>query len=92
MKQFLLAVACALAVLGYVLLLWRGPWWIDGSHLRTKNLQPADGVVITGFRTMLVALGAGALAGLGLYYTHKGHRQTVALFEHTREKIESRKI
>ncbi|MCZ9341379.1 hypothetical protein NGM37_26815 [Streptomyces sp. TRM76130] len=59
---------------------------MDGNHLRSKNLQPADGVVITSFRTMLVALGAGAVTALGLWYTHKGHKQTEALFEHTRQK------
>ncbi|MFI6249033.1 pentapeptide repeat-containing protein [Streptomyces sp. NPDC051016] len=83
-KRIAIAAAIALVVVGYALLLWRGPWWIDGAHLRTKNLQPADGVVITGFRTMLVAMGAGVVAALGLYYTHKSHQQTEQLFEHTR--------
>ncbi|MER7573801.1 hypothetical protein [Streptomyces sp. NPDC126514] len=78
-KRIALAALLSLMVIGYVLLLWRGPWWIDGAHLRTKNLQPADGVVITGLRTMLVAVGAGAVAAFGLYYTHKGHKQTEAL-------------
>ncbi|WP_426568110.1 pentapeptide repeat-containing protein [Streptomyces canus] len=86
MKRIALAVVLALVVVGYAILLWKGPWLLDGAHLRTKNLQPADGVVITGFRTMLVALGAGAVAALGLYYTHKSHKQTEALFEHTRDK------
>jgi uncharacterized protein YjbI with pentapeptide repeats len=90
MKQKLtrmaLAALLALAAISYALLLWRGPWWFDGAHLRTKNLQPADGVVITGFRTMLVAVGAGAVAAFGLYYTHKGHKQTEELFQHTRDK------
>lgn len=86
MKRIAVAVVLALVVTGYALLLWKGPWWVDGNHLRSKNLQPADGVVITGFRTMLVALGAGAVAALGLWYTHKGHKQTEALFEHTRQK------
>lgn len=86
MKRIVGALATVLAIVGYALLLWKGPWWVDGAHLRTKNLQPADGVVITGFRTMLVAMGAGAVAALGLYYTHKGHKQTEALFEHTRGK------
>lgn len=85
-QRILLTAGLALTVIGYALLLWRGPWWVDGAHLRTKDLQPADGVVITGFRTMLVALGAGAVAALGLYYTHRGHKQTEALFEHTRAK------
>ncbi|MBY8866275.1 pentapeptide repeat-containing protein [Streptomyces sennicomposti] len=85
-RQTILAVVLALGVVGFALLLWRGPWWIDGSHLRKKDLQPADGVVITGFRTMLVAVGAGVIAGLGLYYTHKNHQHTEKLFTHTREK------
>ncbi|MFH0177070.1 pentapeptide repeat-containing protein [Streptomyces cacaoi] len=84
-KRIVLSVL-AVTVVGYALLLWKGPWWIDGDHLRTKDLEPADGVVITGFRTTLVALGAGALAALGLYYTHRSHRQSEALFEHTRDK------
>jgi hypothetical protein len=66
-------------ILGYSLLLWRGPWWLDGSHLRTRVLEPADGVVITGFRTTLVALGAGVIAAVGLYYTHR-------TLQHTRDK------
>ncbi|WP_328977226.1 pentapeptide repeat-containing protein [Streptomyces canus] len=73
-------------IFGYLLLLWRGPWWLDGSHLRNKDLQPADGVVITGFRTMLVAIGAGAVAAAGLIYTHRSHKQTERMFLHTREK------
>ncbi|MEV6552295.1 pentapeptide repeat-containing protein [Streptomyces sp. NPDC051597] len=60
----------------YALLLWQGPWWLDGDRLRTRDLQPADGVVITGFRTTLVALGAGAVAGAGLYYTDRTLRHT----------------
>ncbi|MEU2585292.1 pentapeptide repeat-containing protein [Streptomyces avermitilis] len=86
LKRIALAALLTLVSIGYVLLLWRGPWWIDGTHLRAKNLQPADGVVITGFRTMLVAVGAGAVAAFGLYYTHKGHKQTEALFQHTQDK------
>jgi hypothetical protein len=85
-KRVLLAMVFAAAAIVFTALLWRGPWWIDGAHLRTDNLEPADGVVITGFRTTLVALGAGVVAGLGLYYTHRAHQQTKELFEHTRNK------
>ncbi|MEU1600331.1 hypothetical protein ABZ468_48185 [Streptomyces sp. NPDC005708] len=35
--------------------------------------------MITGFRTTLVALGAGVIAGIGLYYTHRTP-------QHTRDK------
>ncbi|MDQ0951246.1 hypothetical protein QFZ24_005169 [Streptomyces phaeochromogenes] len=85
-KRLALAVALTGSVIVYALLLWRGPWWVDGAHLRTKNLEPADGVVITGFRTSLVALGVGFIAGLGLYYTHRSHQHTEKLFQHTRQK------
>ncbi|MFF5100953.1 pentapeptide repeat-containing protein [Streptomyces sp. NPDC000134] len=80
-KRTALGVVLALVVVGYALLLWRGPWWFDGDHLRTQNLQPADGVVITGFRTMLVALGAGAIAVFGLYYTHRNHQLAQQQYE-----------
>ncbi|MFF7134206.1 pentapeptide repeat-containing protein [Streptomyces sp. NPDC008196] len=58
------------------MLLWQGPWWLDGEHLRTDDLQPADGVVVTGVRTALVALGAGVVAAAGLYYTDRSLRHT----------------
>ncbi|MGW4032354.1 pentapeptide repeat-containing protein [Streptomyces sp. NPDC004838] len=66
----------AVGFVGYALLLWQGPWWLDGGRLRRRDLQPADGVVITGFRTTLIALGAGAVAGAGLYYTDRTLRHT----------------
>ncbi|MGP3749820.1 pentapeptide repeat-containing protein [Streptomyces sp. IBSNAI001] len=72
----LVLVLLAGAFVGYILLLWQGPWWLDGDRLRRRDLQPADGVVITGFRTTLVALGAGAVAGAGLYYTDRTLRHT----------------
>jgi hypothetical protein len=86
MKKKLSTLAAALLIIGYALLLWRGPWWLDGAHLRDKNLQPADGVVITGFRTALVALGAGAIATLGLYYSHRAQKNSEATLAHTQEK------
>ncbi|MGW7750477.1 pentapeptide repeat-containing protein [Streptomyces violaceusniger] len=79
MRRRLGWAAAIIGTFGFFLLLWHGPWWFDGSHLRDRNLEPADGVVITGFRTMLVAMGAGVVAGLGLFYTHQTLR-------HTREK------
>ncbi|MGP4010523.1 pentapeptide repeat-containing protein [Streptomyces sp. 4N124] len=78
-KWITLAVALVGLVVGYALLLWQGPWWLDGAHLREKDLQPADGVVITGFRTALGALGLGVLGLAGLVYTHR-------TLEHTRTK------
>ncbi|WP_328544547.1 pentapeptide repeat-containing protein [Streptomyces europaeiscabiei] len=87
LKTIALAVASVALVAAYALLLWEGPWWIDGNHLRTKNLQPADGVVITGVRTTLVALGAGVVAALGLYYTHRGHRHAEKLYKHSQDQF-----
>lgn len=85
-KYTLYVLASAAAVIVYAALLWRGPWWIDGAHLRTSNLEPADGVVITGFRTTLVALGAGAIATMGLYYTHRAHQQNAPTFRSHEEQ------
>ncbi|MEU2072264.1 hypothetical protein [Streptomyces anulatus] len=76
----------ALGILIFGLLLWKGPWWLDAAHLRRTNLQPADGVVITGFRTVLVAVGVAASAAVGLLYTHRSHQTARELLDHTREK------
>ncbi|MEU0214568.1 pentapeptide repeat-containing protein [Streptomyces sp. NPDC006265] len=86
-RRIAITVVLALAVVGYVLLLWRGPWWVDGAHLRSKNLQPADGVVITGFRTMLVAIGVGAVAAITLYYTHRNHVLSLWQYEQVQEQF-----
>ncbi|GGZ89993.1 hypothetical protein GCM10010371_57390 [Streptomyces subrutilus] len=85
-KKFLWGLLALIALGLYVILIWKGPWWFDGAHLRKKDLQPADGVVITGFRTMLVALGVAVTAGIGLLYTHRNHQHALTQFEHTREK------
>jgi uncharacterized protein YjbI with pentapeptide repeats len=69
----------------FFLLLWQGPWWFDGSRLQ-NNLEPADAMVVTGFRTMLIATGGGIIAGLGLHYTHRNHLHTLKMFDHTRDK------
>ncbi|TXL87755.1 pentapeptide repeat-containing protein [Streptomyces sp. IB2014 016-6] len=85
-RRTLLAGALVVVVLGYGWLMWQGPWLFDGAHLRDTDLQPADGVVITGFRTSLVALGAGAIAGVGLFYTHRSMLHTRDMLDHTRTK------
>jgi uncharacterized protein YjbI with pentapeptide repeats len=87
-KNTLYAVAGAIAIVGYAWLLWRGPWWFDGDHLRTKDLQPADGVVITGFRTALIALGAGAITAFGLWYTARNHKLALDQFKQTQDQFQ----
>ncbi|MFD5803881.1 pentapeptide repeat-containing protein [Streptomyces sp. NPDC127020] len=74
-------------ICGYGWLLWKGPWYFDRTHLRQRDLQPADGVVITGFRTMLVALGAGAITAVGLWYTSRNHKLARQQFTHTQEQF-----
>ncbi|MFE6129526.1 pentapeptide repeat-containing protein [Streptomyces sp. NPDC056437] len=71
----------------FVLLFWQGPWWFDGLHIRKVDLEPADGVIITGFRTGLVALAAGLVAGVTLYYTHKKHQLEQQQFEQTQKQF-----
>ncbi|MEU6764138.1 pentapeptide repeat-containing protein [Streptomyces sp. NPDC046853] len=65
------AVGGALFVAG---LIW-GPWFLEGHHIRDKNgnLVSSAGIIITGLRTALLAIAAGAIGGLGLWYTHKNH-------------------
>ncbi|MGC4906242.1 pentapeptide repeat-containing protein [Streptomyces cyaneofuscatus] len=73
---------------GYGWLLWKGPWYFDRPHLRQRDLQPADGVVITGFRTMLVALGAGLITVISLWYTSRNHRLAREQFTQTQEQFQ----
>lgn len=73
LSRYLKWTVAIVVLVGYGLLLWQGPWILDGSHIRSHSLQPADGVVITGVRTMLVAMGAAVVAGMGLIYTHRNH-------------------
>ncbi|MDG4858612.1 pentapeptide repeat-containing protein [Streptomyces sp. T-3] len=55
-------------------LIW-GPWLLEGHHVRDKNgnLASSAGIIITGLRTAVIAIAAGAIAALGLWYTHKNH-------------------
>ncbi|MEU7584027.1 pentapeptide repeat-containing protein [Streptomyces sp. NPDC041068] len=51
------------------------PWLVEGDRVKDGNgdLVPAAGIIITGLRTALIAIVAGAIAALGLWYTHKKH-------------------
>ncbi|MFE9287414.1 pentapeptide repeat-containing protein [Streptomyces olivaceus] len=68
------AVVTILLLGTFVILLWKGPWWADGGHFG-QGLTPGEGAVVTGFRTTIVAFGAGILAAGSLAYTHLNHRQ-----------------
>lgn len=78
MRRVLPWLAATAGTLVFVLLIWKGPWWADNGHLG-KQLSPGVGAVVTGFRTTVVAVGAGIIACFGLYYTDRNLR-------HTREK------
>ncbi|NGO75789.1 pentapeptide repeat-containing protein [Streptomyces sp. YC504] len=86
-QRRLAAIAGLAGATAFVLLFWRGPWWFDGLHLRRTDLEGADGVVITGFRTGLVAVLAGIIAAIGLYYTREKHRLERDEFRHAQEQF-----
>lgn len=83
----IIAGAIAGTIAFIVLLVW-APWWVEGHHLRDSNgeLVSSAGIIITGFRTMVIAIVAGGFTAAGLWYTHRSHQQTDKLFEHTRAK------
>lgn len=72
------------------LLIW-GPWWIEGHHLRDDKgqLVSSAGIIITGFRTMLVALAAGGFTAAGLWYTREKHRLERDQFQHAQQQFET---
>ncbi|MER5945553.1 hypothetical protein ABT127_05785 [Streptomyces sp. NPDC001904] len=70
-----------------VLLVW-GPWWIEGRHLREHGeLVSSAGAIVTGFRTMLVAVAVGGFTAAGLYYTRKKHLLERQQFEHAQQQV-----
>ncbi|WP_326762550.1 pentapeptide repeat-containing protein [Streptomyces phaeochromogenes] len=71
-----------------VLLVW-GPWWVEGHHLRDKNheLVSSAGIIITGFRTMLIAIVAGGFTAAGLYFTREKHRLEREQFQHAQDQF-----
>ncbi|MET9567244.1 pentapeptide repeat-containing protein [Streptomyces tauricus] len=83
-KALLLGILAATA---FVIAFWQAPWWFDSLHIRKTKLEPADGVIITGVRTGLVAFAAGVIAGVGLYYTHKKHNLEQLQFAHARQQF-----
>jgi uncharacterized protein YjbI with pentapeptide repeats len=72
--------AAAVGTAAFIVLLIWAPWWIEGHHLKDENgeLVSSAGIIITGFRTMLIAIAAGAFTAAGLWYTHRSHQHTVA--------------
>lgn len=82
------ALAAAGTAAFIVLLIW-GPWWIEGHHLRDGKgqLVSSAGIIVTGFRTMLLAIAAGGFTAAGLYYTREKHRLEREQFQHTQEQF-----
>ncbi|MGQ4448318.1 pentapeptide repeat-containing protein [Streptomyces griseus] len=81
-------IAVAMITLAcFIALLWKGPWWIDGKHLG-HDLTPGEGAVVTGFRTTLVAIGAGVIAAFGLYYTDRNLKNSKEALKHTQESTQ----
>ncbi|NEB76515.1 pentapeptide repeat-containing protein [Streptomyces sp. SID14478] len=70
-----------------VLLIW-GPWWIEGHHLKEDGkLVSSAGIIVTGFRTMLIAVAAGGLTAASLYYTREKHRLEREQFQHAQDQF-----
>ncbi len=65
-----------LALVGGTVALWRLPWWLDSHWLHGMATGQARATTVSGLRTALVALGAGLVAVVGLFYTHQTWLQT----------------
>ncbi|MFI0873035.1 pentapeptide repeat-containing protein [Streptomyces parvus] len=73
----------AVGLLAFVLAIWQLPWWLDGDHLAAAT--PGSAAVVTGMRTALVAVGAGIIASLGLYYTDRNLKHSREVLEHSQK-------
>ncbi|WP_327185103.1 pentapeptide repeat-containing protein [Streptomyces sp. NBC_01334] len=88
-RRAVVCSAIALLSVAFVAALVWGPWYIEDQHIHDNNgaLVPSAGIIITGIRTVLVAVAASAIAGIGLYYTHKSHRHAEKLYLHSQDQF-----
>ncbi|MFE1107575.1 pentapeptide repeat-containing protein [Streptomyces rochei] len=75
-KAILACTGAMLALFGSLLMLWRGPWWLDGAYLSNRGLREGSAALVTGFRTALVQTLAALGASLALVYTARNFRLT----------------
>lgn len=74
-RSLLLAgVGVGVFVAVVLLLIWRGPWWVDGKYLSRTGLQDGSAALVTGFRTAIVQLAAVFGAGVALLFTGFNYR------------------
>ncbi|WP_275558822.1 pentapeptide repeat-containing protein [Streptomyces sp. 5-6(2022)] len=72
MKKITLFLSFSILATAWVCLLIWGPWALDGDRLET--LTPGGGAAVNGFRTAVAAIGVGAAALAGLYFTYHSHQ------------------
>ncbi|MFH9990438.1 pentapeptide repeat-containing protein [Streptomyces luteogriseus] len=72
----LFSSAAIIVLTGSLLLLWRGPWWLDGAYLSDTGLRDGSAALVTGFRTALVQTLAALGASFALVYTARNFRLT----------------
>ncbi|MEV0259819.1 pentapeptide repeat-containing protein [Streptomyces sp. NPDC050617] len=72
--QLLAGAGAAAFMIAVVLLIWRGPWWVDGEYLDAKGLRSGSAALVTGFRMAVVQIAAVLGAGLALLFTMFNYR------------------
>jgi hypothetical protein len=72
----LVAAAVVAAAGGLLMVIWQGPWWLDGRRLIDKDLTGPAATLITGFRTAVVQVLVALGAMVALVYTARNYRLT----------------
>ncbi|MFC7841915.1 pentapeptide repeat-containing protein [Streptomyces sp. NPDC057382] len=72
----LVAGLAVLTLAGGTVAIWLLPWLLDDHWLNGMATGQARATTVSGMRTALVALGAGLVAVVGLFYTHQTWQQT----------------
>ncbi|MDQ0600113.1 uncharacterized protein YjbI with pentapeptide repeats [Streptomyces canus] len=75
-RLLLMSIVLTALLAGALLLLWRGPWLVDGEYLSRKDLQSGSAALVTGFRTAVVQFLAVLGASVALIYTAFTYRLT----------------
>jgi uncharacterized protein YjbI with pentapeptide repeats len=78
------------AVVFFAVFLWLVgwlPWVVEGEHAHDKSLHSSAGILITGFRTAILAVLAGVIALGTLYLSYKNHRVSQEQLRETQKQF-----
>lgn len=95
-RPILVRALIAAVAISVLLLIWRGPWWLDGRYLSTQGLREGSAALVSGFRAAVVQIAVAGGALVALSFTARTYRlnqrgQVTDRFTKALELLESEK-